>query len=254
MGFGHLCAPDHAPITETKGEVYLAQDLVTALHATLRYCPVPATEPEGRLAAIIEFTSNLGGGRLQASTLRRRIDQRDWAGAAQEWRRWVYGGGRVLPGRLARREAEAPLLSRDPRQRTCVLGAMQASLRSPGSPTARSRPETAACYTGASDQLQNGKTMNKKEFIDSIAAQYEHLSRAEVARIVETIIDTLGTEMKRGRKVQITGFGTFGGVRRKARKGRNPKTGEAIKVPATTVPKFTPGATLKALVNKKKFD
>jgi DNA-binding protein HU-beta len=94
--------------------------------------------------------------------------------------------------------------------------------------------------------------MNKKDFVDSIAAQYAHLSRAEVARIVQSIIDALGTEMKRGRKVQITGFGTFGTVRRKARKGRNPKTGEALKVPAMTVPKFTAGATLKALVNKKK--
>lgn len=69
---------------------------------------------------------------------------------------------------------------------------------------------------------------------------------------MESIIDTLGTEMKRGRKVQITGFGTFATVRRKARMARNPKPGEAIKVPATTVPKFSAGATLKALVNKKK--
>jgi len=91
-----------------------------------------------------------------------------------------------------------------------------------------------------------------KEFIDSIAAQHDHLSRAEVARIVESIIDTLGTEMKKGHKVQITGFGTFATLRRKARNGRNPKTGEAIKVPATTVPKFSAGTTLKALVNKKR--
>ncbi len=94
--------------------------------------------------------------------------------------------------------------------------------------------------------------MNKKEFVDSIAANYEHLSRAEVGRIVETILETLTTEMKRGRKVQITGFGTFGTVKRKARKGRNPRTGEAVKVAAATVPKFTAGATLKAVVGKKK--
>lgn len=94
--------------------------------------------------------------------------------------------------------------------------------------------------------------MNKKEFVDSIAAHYEHLSRAEVGRIVESILDTLATEMKRGRKVQITGFGTFGTVKRKARRGRNPRTGEAVKIAAATLPKFTPGATLKALVGKKK--
>ena len=111
IGFGHLCAPEHPPITEAEAEAYLAADLTTALNATLRYCPVLATEPEGRLAAIVDFTFNLGAGRLQTSTLRRRINQRDWAGAAQELRRWVYGGGRVLPGLVARREAEARLLS-----------------------------------------------------------------------------------------------------------------------------------------------
>lgn len=78
--------------------------------ATLRYCPVLATEPENRLAAIVDFTFNLGAGRLQTSTLRRRVNQRDWAEAARELRRWVHGGGKVLPGLVARREAEVQLL------------------------------------------------------------------------------------------------------------------------------------------------
>ena len=111
IGYGHLCDPKHPPITEAEAEVYLARDLQTALAATLRFCPVLATEPEGRLAAIVDFTLNLGAGRLQTSTLRRRVNQRDWVAASQELRRWVYGGGRVLPGLLARREAEARLLS-----------------------------------------------------------------------------------------------------------------------------------------------
>ena len=62
-----------------------------------------------RLAAIVDFTFNLGAGRLQTSTLRRRIHQQDWSGAAAELQRWVYGGGRVLPGLVARRQAEARL-------------------------------------------------------------------------------------------------------------------------------------------------
>ena len=66
--------------------------------------------PEARLAAIVDFTFNLGAGRLQTSTLRRRVNQRDWVGAASELRRWVYGGGRVLPGLVARREAECRLI------------------------------------------------------------------------------------------------------------------------------------------------
>ena len=110
IGYGHLCDSKHPPITEAEAEVYLARDLRTALAATLRYCPALATEPERRLAAIVDFTFNLGAGRLQTSTLRRRVNQRDWVAAGQELRRWVYGGGRVLPGLVARRGAEAALL------------------------------------------------------------------------------------------------------------------------------------------------
>ncbi len=110
IGYGHLCDPKHPPITEAEAEIYLARDLQTALTATLRYCPVLATEPEGRLAAIVDFTFNLGAGRLQTSTLRRRVNQRDWYETASELSRWVYGGGRMLPGLIARRQSEAVLL------------------------------------------------------------------------------------------------------------------------------------------------
>jgi lysozyme len=86
---------------------------VTALDATLRFCPVLATEPEGRLAAIVDFTFNLGAGRLQTSTLRHRVNQRDWLAAATELRRWIYGGGKALPGLIVRREAEVRLVAAD---------------------------------------------------------------------------------------------------------------------------------------------
>lgn len=111
IGYGHLCDPNHPPISEDEAEGYLAQDLVTALKATLRHCPVLVTESEGRLAAIVDFTFNLGAGRLQTSTLRRRVNQRNWIAAGRELRGWVYGGGRVLPGLLRRREAEIGLLA-----------------------------------------------------------------------------------------------------------------------------------------------
>ena len=111
IGYGHVCDPTHPPISEDEAEAYLARDLVNALDATLRFCPVLATEPEGRLAAIVDFTFNLGAGRLQTSTLRRRLNQRDWAASAQELSRWIYGAGKVLPGLVARRKAEAALMS-----------------------------------------------------------------------------------------------------------------------------------------------
>lgn len=110
IGYGHLCDPKHTPITEAEAEAFLARDLIAALNATLRYCPMLAMEPEGRLAAIVDFTFNLGAGRLQTSTLRRRINQQDWANVTRELHRWVYGGGKILPGLVARRDAEISLI------------------------------------------------------------------------------------------------------------------------------------------------
>lgn len=110
IGFGHLCDKSHPPITEAEGEAYLAQDMATALAQTLRLCPALAAGPDSRLAAIVDFTFNLGAGRLAASTLRRRLNQQDWVGAAGELRKWIWGGGRKLPGLILRREAEVRLL------------------------------------------------------------------------------------------------------------------------------------------------
>lgn len=110
IGYGHLCDPKHPPISESQAEAYLRQDLTIALEATLRYCPVLLTQPESRLAAIVDFTFNLGAGRLQTSTLRRRINQQDWQAAATELKRWVYGGGVVLTGLVIRRATNAEMI------------------------------------------------------------------------------------------------------------------------------------------------
>lgn len=63
-----------------------------------------------RLEALADFVFNLGVGRLRASTLRRKINQGEWAEVPRELRKWVWGGGRRLPGLIARREAEIILL------------------------------------------------------------------------------------------------------------------------------------------------
>jgi len=112
IGYGRLCSPNHPPITQDQAEDYLEEDLKRALNAALRCCPVLASEPSARLAAVVDFAFNLGTGRLEASTLRRRINQRNWVQAAGELRRWVHGAGRVLPGLVARREAEVQLFFR----------------------------------------------------------------------------------------------------------------------------------------------
>ncbi len=78
------------------------------LPAVQRLCP-GVTDP-ARLAALIDFTFNLGAGRLSASTLRRRVNAGQWDAVPAELRKWVRGGGRVLPGLVIRREAEAALI------------------------------------------------------------------------------------------------------------------------------------------------
>ncbi len=107
IGFGHLCKKDTPPIDKAQGEALLKQDLITALLGTAKYCPILLTENKEKFGAIIDFVFNLGTGRLQTSTLRRRINQRDWPEVVKELLRWVYGGGRKLPGLVARRKAES---------------------------------------------------------------------------------------------------------------------------------------------------
>ncbi len=69
-------------MTEAEAESYLAADMAAALAATVRYCPVLLNQPENRLAAVVDFTFNLGAGRLQTSTLLRRINQMNLTDAA----------------------------------------------------------------------------------------------------------------------------------------------------------------------------
>lgn len=107
IGWGHLCSKDHPPITKEQGQRYLAKDLHTAFSGTLRICPILLMMPEVWLGAICDFVFNLGVGRLQSSTLRRRINAEEWDDVPYELSRWVYGGGKKLRGLVLRREAES---------------------------------------------------------------------------------------------------------------------------------------------------
>lgn len=69
--------------------------------------------------------------------------------------------------------------------------------------------------------------------------------------MLDTLIETIQTTVKKGYPVQLIGFGTFKSVKRAARTGKNPLTGAALKIPAPTVPKFVPGAKFKAVVDPK---
>jgi nucleoid DNA-binding protein len=90
--------------------------------------------------------------------------------------------------------------------------------------------------------------MTKAELIDSIASKTD-LPKGTAERIVVTIFDDIVAALKGGDKVHISGFGTFQVSARKARTGRNPKTGEAIQIAASRSAKFKPGKMLKDSLN-----
>lgn len=96
-------------ITRARAEALLLWQVRTQfLPAVLRLCP-GVTDPH-RLAALIDFTFNLGAGSLKASTLRRRANAGDWETVKLELAKWVRAGGRVLAGLVKRRKAEADLI------------------------------------------------------------------------------------------------------------------------------------------------
>lgn len=95
------------PITEAEAEALLTQDLRIANAAVGRQITVPLSNTQR--AALIDWTFNLGASRLRASTMRAMINRGELAGVTGEMRKWVFGGGRRLPGLVARREAEVAL-------------------------------------------------------------------------------------------------------------------------------------------------
>ena len=86
------------------------------------------------------------------------------------------------------------------------------------------------------------------ELIDQVAASAD-LSRAAAARALDAVLDTVKVTLKRNGTVTLVGFGTFSVAKRAARAGRNPQTGDAIKIKAAKVPKFKPGKGLKDALN-----
>lgn len=95
----------------TREHAYLLareQILRDYLPAVLKLCH--GIDTEARAAALVDFVYNLGAGNLKASTLRRRVNAGDWPAAQRELRKWVRGGGKVLPGLVLRREEEAALV------------------------------------------------------------------------------------------------------------------------------------------------
>lgn len=93
--------------------------------------------------------------------------------------------------------------------------------------------------------------MNKSELIEATAKAAD-ISKAAAERALSAVIDAVVKAVSKGDTVTLVGFGSFKSAKRAARTGKNPKTGAALKIPATTVPKFSAGATFKAAVAGKK--
>jgi len=110
IGYGHVVKPHEdfsAGIDEAQAEELLRQDAAIAEQAVLRLINVPLTDCQ--FDALVSFTYNLGGGALQRSTLRRKVNHEEHADVPEQFMRWVWAGGRKLKGLIRRREAEADL-------------------------------------------------------------------------------------------------------------------------------------------------
>jgi DNA-binding protein HU-beta len=95
---------------------------------------------------------------------------------------------------------------------------------------------------------QKGKSVNKSELIDAIA-KHADISKAAAGRALDATVNSIKASLRKGGVVTLVGFGSFYVGKRTARQGRNPRTGDAIKIRAAKVPKFRAGKALKDAVN-----
>ena len=101
---------------------------------------------------------------------------------------------------------------------------------------------------GTGKEIQEEFIMNKTELVAAIAEQAE-ISKKDAEKALKAFTETVAEQLKNGDKIQLVGFGTFEVAERAARTGKNPQTGEAIKIPASKAPKFKAGKALKDVVN-----
>ncbi|QDH12964.1 HU family DNA-binding protein [Formicincola oecophyllae] len=93
------------------------------------------------------------------------------------------------------------------------------------------------------------KPLNKQELIAAVAAETD-LPKSKMTVVVEELLKTIEQALAKGQEVRLVGFGSFVTAHRKAAKGRNPRTGEEIDIPASTSVRFKPGKVLKDAVSK----
>jgi DNA-binding protein HU-beta len=117
------------------------------------------------------------------------------------------------------------------------------------------KPEESACKAGLFGKLSaptiptaKERLMTKNELIAAVAEK-AGLSKTDAASAVEATFDSIAGALKSGEEVKIMGFGNFKVVKRAAREGRDPRTGQPVEIKASTRPKFSPGKGLKDAIN-----
>ena len=112
IGYGHLIRPSEtslegARLSEEEAEALLLRDVASAERSVLKLITVPLKQ--NQYDALVSFTFNLGGGALQASTLRAKVNREDHDAVPEQFMRWVFAGGRKVKGLITRRQEEANL-------------------------------------------------------------------------------------------------------------------------------------------------
>ena len=109
IGYGHKLLPSdrYGKVSEERAEIILKKDLLRSERAVLKYINNPLSDDQ--FAALVSFTFNLGGAALQRSILRQKINYDLYKEAGKEFEKWVYAGGKKLPGLVKRRKTEKKL-------------------------------------------------------------------------------------------------------------------------------------------------
>lgn len=163
---------------------------------------------------------------------------------AKRFRQHVEGAG----ARYTRSHPPARLLA------SVAVGTRSQALKAEAAIKRLPKGKKLAALHSISVQVTNTierSSMNKSELVEAIAKSAE-LSKADAERALNATIDTVVKAVAKGDSVTLVGFGTFKSSKRAARTGRNPATGAAIKIAASTVPRFTAGAGFKTAVAGKK--
>jgi integration host factor subunit beta len=136
-----------------------------------------------------------------------------------------------------------------------VAGGRKATPRGKRDPRFDANLDAKSLVWQASSQLKRankggtGGAMTKSELIQHLAERNPHLYQRDVERIVTTIFDEISNALSRGDRVELRGFGAFSVKRREARQGRNPRTGESVKVAEKHIPFFKTGKEMRARLN-----